>query len=96
MLLIKNAKEVLQLVNNDEAIINEVTQENQTLQKKITSDIIEVKKDSKEIHGKNFLNSEDQSQTKTKTTTLIFTNIKEENESTWKDCATAHFPSILF
>ena len=44
MLLIKNAKEVLQLVNNDEAIINEVTQENQTLQKKITSDIIEVKR----------------------------------------------------
>ena len=46
MLLIKNAKEALQLVNNDEAIINEVTQENQTLQKKITSDIIEGKKDT--------------------------------------------------
>ena len=44
MLLIKNEKEALQLVNNDEAIINEVTQENQTLQKKITSDITEVKK----------------------------------------------------
>ena len=34
-------------------------------------------------------------QNRSKTTILIFTNIMEEDESTRKDCATAHFPSIL-
>ena len=44
MMLIKNAKEALQMVSNNEAIIN--GQENQTLQEKIKSDITEGTKDT--------------------------------------------------
>ena len=50
MLLTKNAKEALQLVNNNEAIINELRQENQTLQRKIKSDITEGKKHTVKIY----------------------------------------------
>ena len=46
MMLIKNAKEALQMVSNNEAIVNEVRQENQTLQEKIKSDITEETKDT--------------------------------------------------
>ena len=43
-MLIKNAKEALQMVSNNEAIIN--GQENQTPQEKIKSDITEGTKDT--------------------------------------------------
>ena len=95
MLLIKNAKEELHLVSNNEAIINELRQENQTLQEKIKSDIIEGKKHTVKKHMakdssiqkikaqlKGVLIGLEDLQNQSKTTTLIFTNIKEENEST--------------
>ena len=54
----KNVKEALQLVKNNEAIIDELRQENQTLKEKIKADIIEgeedsVKKDLQKVITKN-------------------------------------------
>ena len=54
----KNVKEVLQLAKNNEAIIDELRQENQTLKEKIKADIIEgeedsVKKDLQKVITKN-------------------------------------------
>ena len=42
----KNVKEALQLAKNNEAIIDELRQENQTLKEKIKADIIEGAEDS--------------------------------------------------
>ena len=95
----KNAKEALQLAKNNEAIIDELRQENQTLKEKIKADIIEgadnsvkkymANKDSvipqieAQIKGV-FIDLEDL-RNQSMRLTLIFKNIKEENESIWED-----------
>ena len=107
-MLIKNAKGALQMVSINEAIINDLRKENQTLQEKMKSDITEATKDTvKKYMGKDpsiqnieallkrvLIGLEDL-QNRSKTRTVTFTNINEENESIWEDCSTAHFPSIF-
>ena len=95
----KNAKKALQLAKNNEAIIDELRQENQTLKEKIKADIIEgadnsvkkymANKDSviPQIEGQIkgvFIELEDL-RNQSMRSTLIFKNIKEENESIWED-----------
>ena len=92
MLLIKSAKKALQLVNNNEAIINELRQENQKLQEKIKFNIIDGKKDTvrkyitkdssiqrNKAQLEGVLIGIEDIKNRLKTTILIFTNIKEEN-----------------
>ena len=107
-MLIKNAKGALQMVSINEAIINDLRKENQTLQEKMKSDITEATKDTvKKYMGKDpsiqnieallkrvLIGLEDL-QNRSKTRTVTFTNINEENESIWEDCSTAHFPSVF-
>ena len=107
-MLIKNAKGALQMVSINEAIINDLRKENQTLQEKMKSDITEATKDTvKKYMGKDpsiqnieallkrvLIGLEDL-QNRSKTRTVTFTNINEENESIWEDYSTAHFPSIF-
>ena len=95
----KNAKKALQLAKNNEAIIDELRQENQTLKEKIKADIIEgadnsvkkymANKDSviPQIEGQIkgvFIELEDL-RNQSMRSTLILKNIKEENESIWED-----------
>ena len=91
----KNAKKALQLAKNNEAIIDELRQENQTLKEKIKADIIKGAEDSvKKYMAKDslipnieapikglFIELEDL-RNRSMRSTLIFKNIKEENEST--------------
>ena len=78
------------MVNNNEAIINELRQENQTLQRKIKSDITEGKKHTVKIYKakdssiqkiktqlKGVLIGLEDLKNRSNTTTLIFKNIKE-------------------
>ena len=91
----KNVKEALQLAKNNEAIIDELRQENQTLKEKIKADIIKGAEDSvKKYMAKDSLIPNIEAQIKgvfieledlrnrSMRSTLIFKNIKEENEST--------------
>ena len=97
----KNVKEAFQLAKNNEAITDELRQENQRHSKeKIKADIIEGAEDSvKKYMAKDSLISKIEARIKrvfielevlrnqSMRSTLIFKNIKEENESPWEDSA---------